>query len=123
MIPDLGIVPPQSGHLGLKKFEKEINHNRKRSQGDLKANLHKLQKQQQLYQINPGQSKYSANDPMLRQNNTPSQTQFQKFTGNYFKPNTAVNRTDEFQSPSFIPANIVQTVNKTSYKVRVSLTL
>ena len=123
LIPDLGVVPPQSGHIGLKRFENDMMHTRKKSFGELRKGQNPLYKFQ-LNQPNPTVAKYTSNETLgLRQNNTPSdanKNKMSKLPHHYFKPNTAANRTlNEYQTPNFMANNIVKTVNKTVYKVRL----
>lgn len=114
LIPDLGVVPPQSGHLGPKQFEKE--HLRNKSYGELR----KAHNQMYNQQLNPIVAKYSAKDNInLRPNNTPNGNPT-KHQNPYFKPNTANQPTGEYQTPSFLTNNILNTVNKTVYKVNLS---
>jgi len=89
MIPDLDVVPPQSGHM------------RKKSYSNVRHPLKNY----------PDQTVLSQQQKKVTPVKVPS---------HYFKPNTAINRTSEdyvSQTPSFLTSNIVNTVNKTVYKV------
>ena len=99
MIPELGIVPPQSGHMGMKINDK--NHMRKKSHGDIRL----------------------GNNSFNRQFLNPARTQFDKKsqlrTMNNIKPATAHEAGfNEYNSPNFMP-NIQEKAkgNNTVYKV------
>lgn len=120
MIPDLGVVPPQSGHLDLKKYELDATHKRKKSYGDLRNGSASYYKHH-LQPMNPTVGKVAHKDAFNYQsNNTPSEASNNlpiKSQNNY-KPGTAAIRLGgEYQAPNFVPSNLVNTVNKTVYKV------
>lgn len=111
MIPELGIVPPQSGLFGLNTSS---NHNRKKSHGDLRHMNNSFNRQS----LNPTVAKFSNPSNFAQKvNNTPSDGSNLNSAKNYFKPSTA----NEYHTPNFIgDKQIVGAANKTVYKVRLA---
>jgi hypothetical protein len=122
MIPDLDVVPPPSDHLEKRssKGDSVISHTKNQSFGDSKFSSDSYQKRG-LFPINKNLNKLGKNDVLLQKpHNTPSDSnkmwvaQFSKKTG---KPATANRAAADYQTPSFLTSNIINTVNKTVYKV------
>ena len=105
MIPELGIVPPQSGHIGLKYNNKA--HNRKKSYGDIRNSNRSFNKR---HLLNPTVAQFDKNISQLKtiQNMKPSTAKEAAFL--------------EYNSPNFMP-NIQKKMNNTVYKVANSLLL
>ena len=120
MIPELGVVPPQS-HLGSNKIGAEddsmISYRKKQSFGESKFSSDSYQKTS-IFDIS---NKLKKNEDMIVKphNNPHSSNRFLPSNLNRkpFKPNTANKIVDNNQTPSFLASNILSTVNKTVYKV------
>jgi len=122
MIPDLGVVPPQSGQINkkIKDDNSMYSHYRKHSLGDSKFSADSY-KNRGLLPIKQSLSKLANGDKLMEKpHNTPSSSN-KLYLSNYskpsIKPNTATKAVNDYQTPSFLTSNIVNTVNKTVYKV------
>ena len=98
MIPDLGVVPPQSGHIDLNYNNK--SHNRKKSQGDIRQSNRSFNRH--LLNSKGGQYDKSVHHLSTIQNIKPSTAKESAFI--------------ESNSPNFMP-NIQKKMNSTVYKV------
>ena len=120
MIPELGVVPSQS-HLGSNKMgvedESMISYHKNQSFGESKFSSDSYQKPS-IFNIS---SKLKKNEDMIvKPYNTPhSSNRFlsSNLSTKSFKPNTADKTVNNYQTHSVLVSNILNTVNKTVYKV------
>ena len=125
MIPELGVVPPQS-QLGSNKMGIEddsmISYRKNQSFGESKFSSDSYHKPS-IYNIT---NKLKKNEDMIvKPHNTPHNSNrfLSNNLNNPYKPNTANKTINEHQTPSFLASNIVNTVNKTVYKVKIKFRL
>lgn len=125
-IPDLGVVPPQAESITKQRQLNDSsavsnNINQNHSFGESKFSSDSYQKQS-LYHISNTFTKPLQGEELLtKPHNTPNNNNKMwnsNISKKNMKPGTAANRTvNEYQTPSFLTSNIVNTVNKTVYKV------